>query len=115
MKSAHSLLTRYTRASEYGARVRGPVSGVHVDGRLVEQLRQEGKNGTYKVHVVFDEGKPYQHVMNALESCLDLRRWQGQGWTGETFALQGEVSAPGLSLISSFVHAGVKFVWLLVD
>lgn len=67
-------------------------------------------------HITFDENEgnvsPLD-LMTILQNAPNLKSWNGNGRTGETFALVGLISRGQLRLISNL--PGIKFIWLLED
>lgn|GEM_PF-3429981 len=98
----------------------GPLNREKVDLRLLAMYDRETPYYDYifilPVHVVLDENNGYIRLKEFTEiqwHTPNLENWFGTGYTGETFALQGNASRRQLAFLSR--HPSVKFVWLWND
>ncbi|MBX9772568.1 MAG: hypothetical protein K2X29_14420 [Candidatus Obscuribacterales bacterium] len=98
----------------------GPLNRTSVDLRLLAKYdRNSPPQDTHfflPVHITFDEKAGYvsPYALREIQrQASQLKDWYGTGITGETFALQGNISRLQLAFISRL--PGVKFVWLLND
>jgi len=97
----------------------GPLNRANVDLRLIAMYDSNLPEIRLilPVHITFNEKDGYvsPFALRELQSqgLTNLQDWYGNGITGETFALQGNISKLQLAFISRL--PGVKFVWLLND
>ncbi|MBX9879787.1 MAG: hypothetical protein K2Y22_15120 [Candidatus Obscuribacterales bacterium] len=98
----------------------GPLNRAIVDERLLAMFDSSSPPQDtifiLPVHIIFDEKDGYvspQALRNIQKHASELEHWFGNGYTGETFALQGNLSRRQLAYVSR--QPGVKYIWLLAD